>query len=66
MDLANPHINECKDGSITIEWFFDTSRFGMSLEPNGEQSWYIITEDPLSDWYECGYLPKEMKVEVTL
>lgn len=37
-----PHIVECDDGSILIEWADPDRRFGISIEPDEESFWYYV------------------------
>ena len=59
MKLQKPHIIECEDGSLLLEWIKDSARFAICIEPDiYESSWYYVEKDgvvPQSD-----YLPLKM------
>lgn len=52
-----PHIVFPEDGSVLIEWIEEGRRFGISLEPNIEESgWYYVSKGEM----EFGSLPEKL------
>ena len=53
-----PIIYHDNDGSTSIEWISKDFRFGISIEPNPqESSWWFVTKD----YGDCGKLTEEMQ-----
>lgn len=53
-----PSVYHDKDGSTLIEWISKDFRFGISIEPNPqESSWWFVTKD----YGDCGKLTEEMR-----
>jgi hypothetical protein len=50
--MIKPHITECEDGSIVIEWIKKDKRFGIAIEHKPEQSsWFYASKgNKPEDW----------------